>query len=657
MMNLIRIKAIALAFILFPISGNADGVPTLSEKSIPELRQQKQAIEEELGELSAYSLRSGTGTIGYRSDDRKSPDNTEWIQINLDKEQQIDLIVLVPSIWRQAITGFHAEAFPVNFNITLGTASETNGTQVASFSAADHLLPRIAPLVIPVEKTKASWVRLTCTRLSQRSFDQIYCMELSEIMIFSGSDNVALHQNVTASSSREGDPRSTSYAVDGFTPYIMNTSRGKHSLALITSLRPNETASLTIDLETPRALDWLHLHAVEQSDTVPQSFVGALGMPRRMTVEGANLPDFSDARMIIETTTPTVYDTGPILMEQLPETTCRYVRFTAIEPYIQQTKNAVPRFGFAEIELFSSGINVALNKSTTATFNVRNPVRSFSALTDGHNLYGEIIPIRDWMQELARRHALENELPLITEALNERYAKQNAKVKMLSSIIIWLLSVIGLIILVDQLLRMRYVAKIKERFATDLHDELGANLHAIGILGTHIIDILDSREKLIRTVKEIKSLTDRTGEATRYCTSVQTAKEIHADLPVDLKRTAQRIIANLDYSLHIEGEELIKNLKPRKRTDLFLFFKESLVNINRHADATEVQIQLVAKNNQLELTISDNGHGLIGDTPSSLKRRARLLGGKVSTTETETGGTCITLQLRLRKIGFRKRAS
>jgi signal transduction histidine kinase len=257
------------------------------------------------------------------------------------------------------------------------------------------------------------------------------------------------------------------------------------------------------------------------------------------------------------------------------------------------------------------------------------------------------------MNELARRHELEKELPIVTELLHIRYSRQRTHVRILAWLTALLTAGIGFTIPIGKILRMRHATRIRERFAADLHDELGANLHAIGILGTYAKDVLDSPEKLTRTVNEIKSLTDRTGEATRYCSDMQTAKEAHEDLPADLRRTARRIIANLNCDFVIEGEAFLKNLKPRTRADLFLFFKESLININRHADASEVTIRLTANEHHVRLSISDDGRGLSGNEdhaiPASLQRRARLMKARVAIENPPTGGTGITLQLLTKK--------
>jgi len=47
----------------------------------------------------------------------------------------------------------------------------------------------------------------------------------------------------------------------------------------------------------------------------------------------------------------------------LPETSCRYIRLTAIKPYLYNHRGQdKQRIGFAEIEIYANGSNIALGK-------------------------------------------------------------------------------------------------------------------------------------------------------------------------------------------------------------------------------------------------------------------------------------------------------
>ncbi len=164
--------------------------------------------------------------------------------------------------------------------------------------------------------------------------------------------------------------------------------------------------------------------------------------------------------------------------------------------------------GFAEIELFSKGSNVAMGKAITSNLKPVSTIRSLSALTDGSNLYGQILPIREWLNELALRHDLETERPVVLAELNRRYARQKTYLSLLGWLAALLAAGIVFTILIFRNLSMRQVAKIKEQLAADLHDELGADLHTIRLLS-------DMAEEARNSPEELTSLHQRIREGYR----------------------------------------------------------------------------------------------------------------------------------------------
>ena len=233
---------------------------------------------------------------------------------------------------------------------------------------------------------------------------------------------------------------------------------------------------------------------------------------------------------------------------------------------------------------------------------------ALAALTDGSNLYGDILPVRQWVEELARRHDLVNERPLVAAELNRRYARQKIMLQVFIWLTVLLVVGIGFIILIGRTRRIRQVSRIKERFAADLHDELGANLHTIGLLSDLSKELIHSPDKLGKLLDRIRIFTERSGTAARYCTNMLEAKGICEDLVDEMERSSRRLLSDLDYQIAFSGED--SALKPRVRIDIFLFFKECLVNILRHSGATKVSILLVATPKDICLTVTDNGHGI-----------------------------------------------
>jgi signal transduction histidine kinase len=89
------------------------------------------------------------------------------------------------------------------------------------------------------------------------------------------------------------------------------------------------------------------------------------------------------------------------------------------------------------------------------------------------------------------------------------------------------------------------------------------------------------------------------------------------------------------------------------RREFFLFFKEALTNIARHARATRVWIALRGIGQRLELELRDNGRGFdpahtaVGLGLQSLRDRAATLHGEVELTTAAEAGTCVRLRIPL----------
>lgn len=622
--------------------------PDPGELSLKQLEKRLPEIDAEITRLAHGSLRSGVGAIGYRSIAQVAADSMVWVRVDLDRTHDIDEIVLVPTLWRDSKAGFQADGFPEAFRIVAGTDLLDEGTVIASFNGADKLLPRTAPVIIPVRRTSAAWVRIEATRLSRRAFDGQPVFQLSELLVFSGPRNVALRRPVTASSqdqrglSNAWDKR---YLVDGHMPYLMDAARGGPSIAYIGSVSRHH--ALTIDLGAEYPLSEIHLHSVDQSDTVPQAYPGNLGVPPRLMIEGARTADFSDLTPLLDLDLHSIMETGPVMMWPLPESVCRYVRV------VYPGGDSPQRFGFAEIEIYSGDTNVAAGRPIRAegqsTGSSDNSRRFLSALTDGHNLYGRVLPIRIWMNQLAHRHDLETARPLVAAELNRRYESQKRNLRIMTWLAAVLAAGVAFTILADRMLRMRQADNMRKRFAADLHDELGANIHTIGLLCDLARDA-DTREEQVELLEQSRGFTERCGATIRNWSKRLEARGVCENLIEDMELSAASLLADIDHEFSIEGEEHLQNLKPRRRIYVYLFYKECLTNILRHSGATRVTTRLTAVPGKLTLVVSDNGIGLRGAQPDSLKRRARLLGTKVSCEDSTDGGTRITLKLNIRRL-------
>ena len=640
---------------------DVESTDDLSRSSVGQLQDRLTDIDAELTQLARYSLQSGVGAIGYRSQTHADPNVIEWVEIVLPDVTTVDEVILVPAILRDISLGFTSDAFPIEFRVLaiLDVSTDDDQTaeeiEIASFSASDHLLPRIAPLVIPCNGVKAGRIRIEATLLGQRKFDGLSLLQFSEVLIFSDKENVALHQTVQSSSNAPtGSPAwGKRFLVDGFVPYSMHSASGTGSLAYVTNVSQDEQPALTIDLGNAQPVSKIRLHLVDQSDTVPATFSGDFAVPRLLRLTGANQPDFADAEMLIEIEHEDNFDVGPIIEGRFNPNVCRYLRLTAIDPYkFSSTSVSGQRFGFAEIELLADGQNVAIGK----VFDSQQMLtyrRRLEALTDGSNFYGRILQPREWLFQLAQRHELETNRPLVAAELNGRYLRQRTIMRALLALVGVMAIGAIFVVFIGLSQRRKAIEQTRNQIAADVHDELGANVSAIGLLSDLVQNSVNSPDKLAQLMPRMRELTERTGIAARYCTNMLESVGLFDDLKQDMLRTSERVTADLNHEISFKGEQHLTKLSSRRRLGLFLFYKECLTNVLRHSGATEVVTEMVADDEQINLKISDNGHGMNGNSefpiPPSLKRRARLLGGQVTARPHTTGGTTIQLSLRLKK--------
>ncbi len=637
-------------------SPNASWTSAWSSASIESRLRQ---IDDELATLAHPRLMTGVGPIGYRSRSHDTPDQHEWLEIDLEEDFAINAVIVVPALYHTPDSTLAADGFPENFKVIAVADQPQRETVLASFTANDGLLPRKAPLLIECPPTVASRIRLEATRLTPRSWDGQHCLQLAEILVFCGAQNIALNRPVTCSSNDDNPEgaRDAPFLVDGFVPYLMDAQTGDRSIAFLTHLRSDEPCSITIDLGQSHQLDGLRLHAADVTDNVPQSHANNFGIPRHLRIEGAVTADFAEPNRLADYRIESSLTTGPVTTLRIPPTNCRFVRLTSLVPSLSGNSGR-PFFGFAEVECLVEGRNVAAGGAVTTSLPTKTLSRPdrLAAITDGNNYYGEILPMRTWLSQLARRHDLEREQPRLREALTNAYRNQSQLIQRLTWLSLLLLAVVIAVIAVERAIRQRAIFRTREQIAADLHDELGANLHALALYGDLAAEHVARPEKLSGLIGQMRDLATRSGKAAKACVNLLESQGLYEGLVADLTRTSSRLLADLEHTLTIEGSEHLSSLAPKIQIGVALFYKECLANIIRHSGATRVETELLATPRELVLSVADNGRGLgqqpaasRGDhAPASLLRRTRLLGGSVVAAERLGGGTRVTLRTRTR---------
>ena len=207
---------------------------------------------------------------------------------------------------------------------------------------------------------------------------------------------------------------------------------------------------------------------------------------------------------------------------------------------------------------------------------------------------------------------------------------------------------------VAQLLR---VERVRTRIATDLHDDIGANLTKIAILSEVAKRQRGNGDEAPNS--PLSAIARISRESASSMSDIVWAINPRRDRLLDLVRRmrqhAEELFALRDIELAFDAASAEQNLGVGidVRRDLLLIFKEAVNNAARHSGCTRVEIHLDVQGPWLSLSVRDNGAGFDpsiesdGEGLASMRMRAEKLGG-VLTVESRAGeGTTVRAKIPL----------
>jgi two-component system, NarL family, sensor histidine kinase DevS len=185
----------------------------------------------------------------------------------------------------------------------------------------------------------------------------------------------------------------------------------------------------------------------------------------------------------------------------------------------------------------------------------------------------------------------------------------------------------------------------RDRIARDLHDLVIQRLFADGMSLQSVITMPVSPDaaKRIEAVADDLDTTIRQLRSTIF--ALQRPSELVSSLRARLLEIAGSAASSLGFEPKLYFEGTIDASVPDDVAEhMTAVLREALSNVARHAQATKVEVRVVASRD-LVLSISDNGRG-IGETSrrsglSNMAERAELLGGKLIVASEPGTGTML----------------
>jgi len=202
----------------------------------------------------------------------------------------------------------------------------------------------------------------------------------------------------------------------------------------------------------------------------------------------------------------------------------------------------------------------------------------------------------------------------------------------------------------------------RKRISRELHDEVGQALTAISVN----LQLLKQKaakvgKGLDATVAETQNLLGQTMENVhRFSYELRPAMLDDLGLVIALRWYIRAFSKRTGVKLNFRADAVVEQLAGEPKTVIYRVVQESLTNIYKYADATRVQVVIKKKDDNIRLTVRDNGKGFRPDRLDlsskdkcgmglmGMQERLRLVNGQFSVDSEPGKGTAIRATIPLK---------
>jgi PAS domain S-box-containing protein len=202
----------------------------------------------------------------------------------------------------------------------------------------------------------------------------------------------------------------------------------------------------------------------------------------------------------------------------------------------------------------------------------------------------------------------------------------------------------------------RYTLQERERLARDLHDGVVQDIaYANMKIKLLIEDLHNERNPDIEDIQKISSILEGSFLELRGA-----IHDLTFNVEVDLSTFIEQYLLDYenrtDIRTTLSKDESLHAIEPFMTSQIAKIVQEALTNIRKHANATDVHIQIRSQQqNILVLTIEDNGKGFAADKDQTtdhygmktMRERCVLIGGEFSVHSSIGRGTKVQLLIPL----------
>jgi PAS domain S-box-containing protein len=196
----------------------------------------------------------------------------------------------------------------------------------------------------------------------------------------------------------------------------------------------------------------------------------------------------------------------------------------------------------------------------------------------------------------------------------------------------------------------------RARIARNLHDSLG---HSLGYLHLKLDQLtsqdgLGQRKAVRQELVQMRDVANQAYELVRGMLAALLPSNA-SDLTTALLVQARSVCGRAGIKVQVNSEGQPRRLSPIVQQQLVYLFQEALVNVEKHANARQVDVNLAWGEDNLTLSLSDDGRGFDPEEVRAdghfglaiMQERAQEIDGQLSLSSCPDSGTELVLRLPL----------
>ena len=564
----------------------------------------------------------------------------QQIQVTWPGGPRIDSIALAPAFNPKAPGAY---AFPKRFKIEMLNADTREFETVVDWTDEDFPDPGMYPVFFAGINRRGRKMRITMPQVTCES--GLAYSALGEVYVLRQRGDGSMGANIVGWGHGEVEVDALEsfsmkplwdleYLHDGLTglgfPLSDETVGSRDLMVLFGTEDSPDEVQVLLDLGRKQKIG-----RVDFWPTAPPAGLAlpSFGFPRNITLQLSPDPDFKNVK---------------VLTRQINDNTHREHLFSlATREFEAQYLRIIMRglaehegqriLGFGEILVSMGDRALSTGCKVTAEGIPEDYLEQLPLLVDGCSRHRRILPVGEWIKGLAQRRPLDRRLAVVDRELALARSEWQHVQRRFGT---WAggaaIAVLVAGLVVQWRIRRRAIEKLRWSIARDLHDDVGSSLGSISLAAEQLkhagVDA-GAREDLCDL-----SLMAREAWASLRDV-VWIVDETTIRLPVlvsKLRERTERVLAGVEVTASV-SEDLPDSVVslPSKR-HLIMCCKEVLHNCARHAQATQVWLDVSLDGKRLRISFRDNGRGFDPAAASaglgleSMRKRAAEMGGTMT---------------------------